>query len=102
MNIFDEATMPALRARGDKLTSYLEFLLLENCGEKLQIITPNERGSMLCVQLKDDPKKLVKVFTDKGVLLDFREPDILRITPAPLYNNFEDCFKLSQIIKETL
>ena len=102
MNIFDEATMPALRARGDKLTSYLEFLLKENCGEKLQIITPKERGSMLCVQLKDDPKKLVKVFTEKGVLLDFREPDILRITPAPLYNNFEDCFKLSQIIKETL
>ncbi len=102
MNIFDEATMPALRLRGDKLTSYLEFLLKENCGEKISIITPKERGSMLCVQLKDDPKKLVKVFTEKGVLLDFREPDILRITPAPLYNNFEDCYKLSQIIKETL
>lgn len=102
MNIFDEATMPALRARGDKLTGYLEYLLKENCGERLSIITPKERGSMLCVQLKDDPKKLVKVFTEKGVLLDFREPDILRITPAPLYNNFEDCYKLSQIIKETL
>jgi kynureninase len=102
MNIFDEATMPALRARGDNLTSYLEFLLKENCGEKISIITPKERGSMLCVQLKDDPKNLVKVFTEKGVLLDFREPDILRITPAPLYNNYEDCYKLSKIIKETL
>jgi len=80
----------------------LEFLLNENCGDKLQIITPVKRGSMLCVQLKDDPKKLVKVFTEKGILLDFREPDILRITPAPLYNNYEDCFKLAQVIKETL
>lgn len=105
MNIFDEAGIQNLRKRGDRLTAYLEYLLLENCAGKLEIITPknpDERGSMLCVQLKTDPKPLVKVFSELGVILDFREPDILRITPVPLYNSFEDCFHLAKIMKETL
>lgn len=105
MNIFDEAGMQNLRERGDRLTAYLEYLLLKNCEGKLTIITPQDkkqRGSMLSVQMKKDPKPLVKVFGEKGVILDFREPDILRITPAPLYNSFEDCYRLVQIMKETL
>lgn len=105
MNLFDEAGMSNLRARGDKLTAYLEFLLHTNCEGKLEVITPKnpkERGSMLSVQMKNDPKPLVKVFGEKGVILDFREPDILRITPAPLYNSFEDCYRLVKIIQETL
>jgi kynureninase len=105
MNIFDEAGITHLRARGDRLTAYLEYLLKTDCEGRLEIITPAspaERGSMLSVQLKTDPRPLVKVFGEKGVILDFREPDILRITPAPLYNSFEDCYRLVQIIKETL
>lgn len=105
MNIFDEVGMPALRAKGDRLTAYLEYLLLENCEGKLEITTPSDvsqRGSTLSIQMKTDPKPLVKVFGEKGVILDFREPDILRICPAPLYNTYEDCFKLVQIIKDTL
>jgi kynureninase len=102
MNIFDEAGIKNLRARGDKLTSYLEFLLKENCEGKLDIITPESRGSMLSIQMKKDPKPLVKIFSEKGVILDFREPDILRVTPAPLYNSYEDCYRLVQIMKESL
>ncbi|MBT7611065.1 MAG: kynureninase [Bacteriovoracaceae bacterium] len=108
MNIFDEATMPRIRAKGDKLTSYLEWLLKENCADLLDVTTPKycpdkqTRGSMLCLKMKGDPKPLVETFGKKGVLLDFREPDILRICPAPLYNSFEDCFKLIQIIKDSV
>lgn len=108
MNIFDEATMPVIREKGDQLTCYLEYLLKENCADLLDIVTPSfnaekqSRGSMLCIQMKNDPKPLVKVFGEKGVTLDFREPDILRICPAPLYNSYEDCFKLVQIIKESV
>ena len=105
MNIFDEAGIGNLRSRGDKLTAYLEYLLLENCEGKLDIITPKntkERGSMLSIQMKKDPKPLVKIFSEKGVMLDFREPDILRVTPAPLYNSYEDCYRLVQIMKESL
>lgn len=104
MSLYDQIGMEALRARGDKLTSYLEFILLENLGDDLNIITPkNQRGSMLCVEVKKgDPKSMMKKLEEKNIMLDFREPDILRMCPSPMYNNFEDCFKLGQIIKESL
>lgn len=105
MNLFDEATMPALREKGDALTAYLEFLLQENCGDQLEIITPKnikERGSMLCVHTKRNPKSMMEKFSKKGIIIDFREPDILRMSPAPLYNNFEDCYHLAMAIKEAL
>ena len=108
MNIFDEATMPRIRAKGDQLTGYLEYLLKENCDGLFNVTTPEfndekqTRGSMLSLQMKKDPKPLVKVFGSKGVLLDFREPDVLRICPAPLYNSYEDCFKLVKIIKDSV
>jgi kynureninase len=106
LEIFDKATMPALRKKGDLLTAYLEYLVLENCGDFCEIITPGlvegqqTRGSMLCIRMKKDPKKLVKEFVNNGVICDFREPDILRMTPIPLYNNFTDVYKLVEIIKE--
>ena len=100
LELFDKATMTKIRAKGDKLTGYLEFLLKENCGEFCEIITPKERGSMLSVRMKKDPKKLVNEFKERGVIVDFREPDILRMAPAPLYNNFTDVFELAQRIKE--
>ncbi|MCO4794917.1 MAG: hypothetical protein KC493_14460, partial [Bacteriovoracaceae bacterium] len=106
MSLFDEATMPKLRSKGDQLTSYLEFLIQKRCSSFCEIITPayeegkQTRGSMLCLKMKNDPKKLVEVFGKKGIILDFREPDILRIAPIPLYNSYEDVFKLVSIIEE--
>ena len=104
MSLFDEVGMKALRERGDKLTSYLEFILKENLGEDLKIITPEgSRGSMLCVEvLKGDPKEMMKKLEAKHIMLDFREPDILRMCPSPMYNSFEDCFRLGELIKESL
>jgi kynureninase len=106
MSLFDQATMPEIRKKGDHLTAYLEYLLQENCSDVCEIITPalqegkQMRGSMLCLKMKNDPKTLVEVFGKKGVILDFREPDILRVCPAPLYNSYEDVFKLVKIIQE--
>ncbi|MDC1174146.1 kynureninase [Bacteriovoracaceae bacterium] len=106
MEIFDEATMPAIRKKGDHLTSYLEWLLTENCGSFVKVQTPafredkQVRGSMLSIKMTKDPKQLVESFKNKGVICDFREPDILRISPAPLYNSYEDVYRLVQIIKE--
>jgi len=108
MNLFDRAGMKNLRSKGDKLTSYLEFLLNENCSDNIEVVTPayNEkmqtRGSMLCVKvLKGDTKEMMNKFSKKGIIIDFREPDILRMCPAPMYNNFEDCYKLAVAIKES-
>ena len=102
MNLFDKVGIKNLRSRGDKITSYLEFLFKENLGDDVEVVTPESRGSMLCVQLKKDPKSMVDTLGKRGVFLDFREPDILRVCPTAMYNSFEDCFKLVQVLKESL
>ncbi len=102
LEVFDRATMPRLRKKSEMITSFLEECLIEMCGSSLEIVTPKERGSMLCVRVKKNPKQLLEDLKHKDVTLDFREPDILRMTPIALYNNFTDVFELSKIIGESL
>lgn len=105
LKLFEEATIEALRNKGDHLTSYLEFLFNENCGDFVEIITPpyspeiQTRGNMLSLKFKKDPKALNKLLKEKGVICDFREPNILRMAPAPLYNNYTDVYNLVEIVK---
>jgi len=103
LELFDEATMPALRARGDRLTGYLESLLAELPPEKVRIVTPRDvaqRGSQLSLRVADDPKGLVRRLAAQGVLCDFREPDILRVAPTPLYNTFADVQRFAGILRQ--
>ncbi len=102
MELFDRATITALRKKGDRLTSYFETLLKKRLGEKMDIITPPgpDRGSMLCLRFRSDPKKWVPRLREHDVYVDFREPDIIRATPAPMYNSFSDVFKLVEILDE--
>ncbi len=102
LELFDRATMAGLRDKGDRLTGYLEFLLKRRLGEQARIATPPapERGSMLCLRL-DKGKAWADKARAKGVTLDLREPDIARLTPAPLYNSFEDVYHLVRILEET-
>ena len=111
MELFDRATMSELRKKGDRLTSYLECLIRRKCGEALDMVTPpvGSRGSMLCVRLKSkagerraNAKPLLALLNRKNVILDFREPDILRMTPIPLYNSFVDVYQLSEAFREAL
>jgi len=103
---FDRAGIQNLRTKGDKLTRYLEFLLLENCSEFVDIITPSfdpkaqKRGNMLSLRFSKDPRKLYEALGKSGVICDFREPDILRFAPAPLYNNYSDVFRVVTILGE--
>jgi len=101
MEIFDQATMPALRKKGDLLTGYLEFLLEPMKG--VSIITPPDitaRGNQLSLKIKDNPKQLLEKLKQDGVIGDFREPDIIRVAPAPLYNNFQDVYRFCQVISK--
>lgn len=102
LEIFAEAGMKNLRSKGDHLTGYLEYLLNEKCRSHLEVMTPEvgHRGSMLSIRMKKNAKKLVDVFKERGVICDFRYPDILRITPIPLYNNYSDVYSLVDIIDE--
>lgn len=102
MELFDKAGMETLRARGDKLTSMFEGLLLKKLGDKVSIITPSlpQRGSMLCLRFRDNPKAWVPKLRERGAFVDFREPDIIRATPAPLYTSYSDVYRLVDILAE--
>ena len=93
MEIFDEATMPRLRAKSESLTAYLEFLLTRRPRDSFSMLTPPEssqRGAQLSLQIKKDGRVLCDRLAQQGVICDWREPDILRVAPVPLYNSFLD------------
>jgi kynureninase len=102
MEIFDQAGMLELRKKGDALTSFFESQLQQVLQDEVQIVTPPrpQRGSMLCLRFKKSPRTWTKALREKGVFVDFREPDIIRATPVPLYNSFQDVYDLVQIFGE--
>jgi kynureninase len=105
LDIFEEAGMKNLREKSVKLTNYLEFLLNEIHDERISIITPNnpnERGCQLSICVGNGGKKLFDALTTRGVWGDWREPDVIRIAPVPLYNSFTDVWKFVEILKDCL
>ncbi len=107
LEIFQDAGMKAVRAKSILLTGYLEFLLKEmDAGEKyftlLTPSSPDERGAQLSLLMKKDGKKIFKALTKAGAIVDWREPDVIRLAPAPLYNSFEDVFQLGLLFKKAL
>jgi len=91
--LFDEAGMPALRAKSERLTGYLEFLLDRHPTDAFEVITPREaaaRGCQLSILVHDRPKERFEALARSGVVADFREPNVIRVAPVPLYNTFED------------
>jgi len=103
---FDRVGLNALRARSLRLTAYLEELLYEIAQRRpLTVITPREPGRRGC-QLSvacDDAKRLAGRLRDEhGVVCDFREPDVLRFAPAPLYNTYEDCRRVAAALLDVL
>lgn len=102
MELFDQATMQRLTEKRQHLTHFLEWNLKTKLVNLTEVVTPAERGAMLCVRIKKDPKHMLEVLKSKSVILDFRYPDILRITPAPLYNSFTDVHRVVEIMKSAL
>jgi len=105
LDIFDEAGFENIRAKSEKTTGYLEFLINELNDNRINIITPKnseERGCQLSIQVKSADKKLHTQLTKAGVISDWREPDVIRVAPAPLYNSFEDVFEFVKRLKSVL
>lgn len=105
LDIFAEAGFENLRKKSIKLTGYLEFLLDEMKDDAINVITPrnpDERGCQLSIQVKNADKSLHTKLTETGVISDWREPDVIRVAPAPLYNSFEDVFRFSEKLKDVL
>jgi kynureninase len=103
MEIFDSATMTEIRKKSELLTGYLEFLLDQLPRGYCTMITPRDpaqRGSQLSLRLRGNPKELSKSLAARGVICDFRQPDIIRVAPAPLYNRFTDVFHFARVLGE--
>jgi len=96
LQIFEEAGMQALNQKSKLLTDYMEFVL-QNCGQALKIITPqNERGCQLSILTDANGKSLFNHLHQHNILADWREPNVIRMAPVPLYNSFTDVFKVGQ------
>lgn len=106
LDIFMQAGMDRLIAKSKRLTAYLEFVIqqinAEIKGEKLEIITPAERGCQLSIIGHGRGKELFKKLSVQGVIADWREPNVIRVAPVPLYNSFEDVFRFGEILKRSL
>jgi kynureninase len=109
LDMFDEVGMEPLREKSLRLTAYLSYLI-ENLndgpqtvdgGRHFHIITPNnpeERGAQLSILTGSEGKKLFDYLTENGVIADWREPNVIRVAPVPMYNSFKDCWRLADLL----
>lgn len=105
LELFDEAGMPALRERSLELGDYMLQQLDEIESSQINVITPREhhrRGCQLSIQVKDADKSLFEKITKAGVIADWREPDVIRIAAAPMYNNEQDVDRFINALKNEL
>lgn len=107
LELFAEATMPALRKKSDALTAMLLAHVDDIARFKpgaLTVITPrdpHERAAQLSLRIHADPARLLALLLERGVFADFRRPDVVRVAPAPLYCSFEDVWRFAQVLRET-
>jgi kynureninase len=96
LELFQRAGMPALRAKSELITGYLEALIQQRLGDTLQIVTPSEparRGCQLSLRVaggRARGRALFEHLMARGIVGDWREPDVIRISPAPFYNRYSD------------
>ena len=105
LEIFQEAGMKSLRQKSEKLTSYLEGIINSEFEKQIEIITPisiQSRGCQLSLRLLKPVSDITKRLNERGVLCDWRRPDVIRVAPVPLYNSFEDCYNFVEILKDIL
>lgn len=103
LTMFEEVGMPALIAKRNQIVSYLEFILHEIDAEvasSFEIITPKDRGCQLSVFLHGQGKSLFHYLMEHGVVTDWREPNVIRLAPAPFYSSYEDMYRFGQILKD--
>jgi kynureninase len=102
LSIFEEAGgMQRLRDKSLKLTGYLEFLISSAGSKRYSVITPREpnaRGCQLSILALEHPKGLLQELHAAGVKCDFREPNVIRVAPTPLYNTFHEVWRFAQIL----
>lgn len=108
LEIFESAGMGRLREKSVQLTGYLEFLLNEQLADGVKILTPRnpgERGCQLSLRLQTPVQRARNIFTcieEHGIVADWREPDVIRVAPVPLYNSYAEVHRFVEILREVL
>ena len=105
LDIFEKVGMDALVKKSKKLTGFFEYLVNEIASDTIKIITPtnpNERGCQLSLQVKNADKNLHKKLTENNIITDWREPDVIRCAPVPMYTSFEDVYHMVTILESLL
>jgi len=106
LEIFDEAGMDALREKSVALTGTMESRLVERLADRVRIITPSDpsaRGCQLSLSVSGGAgRNAFEALTAAGVVCDWREPDVIRVAPTPLYNRFQDVHRFVDILEEVL
>lgn len=108
LEMFSEVGMPALRRKSVALTGYLETLLTSEVRDAVEILTPtdpNQRGCQLSLRLRDGARVGRRVFERLGaaeIICDWREPDVVRVAPTPLYNRFSEVERFVELLTEAL
>jgi len=105
LDLFSEATMPALRKKSQAMTGYLRMLLEQADLPGVEIITPRHpeaHGCQLSLMIACDLKEVIGALEHAGVVCDAREPNVIRAAPVPLYNTYHDCWSFVQVLKDVL
>lgn len=103
LDLFDEAGMAALRAKSEKLSAYVRQGLSHRPELQMEIITPSDpkaRGCQLSLRFGERAERVYEILGKRGVICDFRRPDVIRVAPVPLYNSFEDLHRFLEILSE--
>lgn len=105
LQLFDTVGMPALLKKSKRMTAYLAWLIDKKIGDHIQVITPETaRGCQLSLRLRQPErgKEVQKRLGMRGVICDWREPDVIRVAPVPLYNRFAEVYHFVEILQELL
>ncbi|CAE7523730.1 kynu [Symbiodinium natans] len=107
LEIFSRTTMSELRGRSMLLTAYLELLIADLVGKHLSVITPecpSSRGCQLSLKFQEESSCLATfaALEKRGIVVDHRKPNVIRVAPAPLYNSFNDVHKFCTALREAL
>lgn len=110
LEIFEEAGMDRIGEKRDSMTAFLEYVI-DDISERnadrctFEIVTPRDktkRGAQLSILAHGQGKSLFDALSEQGVVADWREPNVIRIAPAPLYNSYEDCFRFGQYLENAI
>jgi kynureninase len=106
LDIFDEAGITNLIEKSKRLSDYLIYLINDiNSGaadEAIRVLTPSTKGCQVSLLVMQNPRQIFEQLLENGIFADWREPDVIRVAPVPLYNTFTEVFTFSEVMKKLI